>query len=181
MTREHSSPERHEVTGAPEVEVLVLCADRRGIRRLRLASGTLRLRGEWSDHPTLSVRRSVERLGLTPRLVHSTSWRYEDGGGVLTYVVVVDSPADMTPALKDEAVVPVALARGEALEPPRTITSDQVLEHTIRHLAWLVREDPAARDALADWVPFLEGAGLNRSGRSTQMRPQTQPERNPEP
>jgi hypothetical protein len=31
-----------------------------------------------------------------------------------------------------------------------------VLEHAFRHLAWLVRDDAAVRDALPAWGSFLE-------------------------
>ena len=40
--------------------------------------------------------------------------------------------------------------------PPK-IGVAQVVEHAFRHLAWLVKDDAAVRDALPDWVEFLDG------------------------
>jgi hypothetical protein len=162
MTRERSTPdigERRAVTLPPAIEILVLCADERGIRRLRpRGDGEFRVDGgSPADHPTRAVRLAVEALDLTPRFVHSTSWRYEDGRVVLTYVAVVDPPLGPVDGLENQAVVPADLARSGALEPPASITTDQVLQHTLHHLTWLVEEDPAARRALGTWLPFLAG------------------------
>jgi hypothetical protein len=160
MTREGPPPTRHEpeLTGAPTLEILVLWADVRGIRRLRpSAGGEVHVDGAPPDHPTLSVRLAVEAMGLVPRFVHSTSWRYQAGRVVLTYVAVVDPPVGSVDDFVDEAVTRANVARSGALEPPRIITMDQVLQHTIQHLAWLIRDDPAAREALGPWRPFLDG------------------------
>jgi hypothetical protein len=53
------------------------------------------------------------------------------------------------------------LARSEAASAPTTVADAQVLEHGLRHLAWLAEDDevvagrlsPAWRKALADYVP----------------------------
>ena len=53
------------------------------------------------------------------------------------------------------------LARSEAISAPATIAHAQVLEHGLRHLAWLAEDDkvvagrlsPEWRAALADYVP----------------------------
>jgi hypothetical protein len=97
----------------------------------------------------------LETLGwydLTPRVVHSTSWRHEGGRLVLTYLAVVE-PATSLPADTLEAIpVPrTDLARGDATAPPRDIGVLQVIEHALRHLSWLVRDDPAIAAALPDW------------------------------
>ena len=89
---------------------------------------------------------------LTPRVVHSTSWRSEDARVVLTYVAVVEPAFELPPeSLVTVAVRRVDLARGETLGPPSAIDIEQVVEHALRHLSWLVKDDPAIRAALPDW------------------------------
>lgn len=89
-----------------------------------------------------------------PAVVHSTSWRHARGGVVLTFVVVVD-PA----AIKDLATVAVErheLARGAATTAPREILAGPVIEHGLRHLAWLARDDATVADALPlGWLETL--------------------------
>ncbi len=149
MTRE--SARYLDGAGAAEVEVFVLFADERGIRRLRIdGAETLRLplRGA---HPTEQVAKAVAERGLTPRFVHSTSWRYEGGALMLTYVAVVDPPdgAEGAPV----SLAPIACTGPTT--PPSAIAPEQVLAHTLRHLAWLTEHDPVAREALAGWAPYL--------------------------
>ena len=53
------------------------------------------------------------------------------------------------------------LARSEATAAPRDIAYQQVVEHGLRHMAWLVADDPVVagelsddwRRVLADYVP----------------------------
>ncbi len=96
------------------------------------------------------------RYGLVPRVLHSTSWRHVDDEVVLTYLVVVDGPADPGPHLVDEPVGRAALARGDATAAPASIGIAQVLEHALRHLSWLIADDAAVGAALPDWRPLLE-------------------------
>jgi hypothetical protein len=110
--------------------------------------------------PTADPARIViEAMGwypLVPRVVHSTSWRYEDGRVVLTYVVVVEPPESLPrDSLVEVAVARTELARGDATRPPEAIGVAAVLEHALRHLAWLVGDDPAIAGALSDWTDVL--------------------------
>jgi hypothetical protein len=93
---------------------------------------------------------------LEPIAVHSTSWRHEDGRVILTYVAVVADPATLP---KDSLVrLPVRraeLARGGAITAPKSIGVDAVLEHALRHLSWLVQDDPAIMETLASWKDAL--------------------------
>lgn len=94
---------------------------------------------------------------LRPWVVHSTSWRYEEGRVILTYIVVIEPPEQL-PAGSLE-VVPVRrveIARGEAMSPPSVIGVTAVLEHALRHLAWLVRDDRAVDAALVAWRDVLD-------------------------
>jgi hypothetical protein len=95
---------------------------------------------------------------LTPIVVHSTSWRHEEGRIILTYVAVVEAPSELA---KDSLVaLPVEraeLARGGATSAPQSIGVNAVIEHALRHLAWLVRDDPAVMQELASWKEALAG------------------------
>ena len=71
-------------------------------------------------------------LWLRRALVHSTGWRYEDDGIVLTYLGYCDdSDVGALPL-----TVPLARTRDVSVGPAA------VAAHAIRHLAFLVREGP---------------------------------------
>jgi hypothetical protein len=111
-----------------------------------------------SAEPSQIVLDVVAWYPLSPRVVHSTSWRYEEGRIVLTYVVVVDPPQHLPPnSLELLPVKRSDLARGSSMAPAESITVEAVLEHAVRHLAWLSRDDPAIATVLADWSEALEG------------------------
>jgi hypothetical protein len=111
------------------------------------------------EHPVEVVERIVTGLVGTPTLVHSTSWRREGSAVILSFVVVIgpDRAAGMETAPIDRA----ELARSGATTAPTTVESSQVLEHALRHLAWLAQDDevvatalsPGWHDALRDRVP----------------------------
>jgi hypothetical protein len=95
--------------------------------------------------------------GLVPRVVHSTSWRHDDGRLILTYVAVVEPPETVPADTLEVVEVPrTDLARGDATAPPRDIGVLQVVEHALRHLSWLVLDDPAIGSALPDWRRILD-------------------------
>ena len=106
--------------------------------------------------PEEIARATVEQLGLDPVVLHSTSWRHGGGEVVLTYLAVVTV---RTPP-EEWLAVPVAraeLARGDATAPPPVIGIEQVVEHGLRHLAWLLREDPAVQQGAGAWRELLAG------------------------
>lgn len=112
-----------------------------------------------TEHPVEVVDRIVRDVVGEPRLVHSTSWRRDADAVILSFVVVVDESlvGDMASAPIERA----ELARGEATAAPRSIAHAQVVEHGLRHMAWLVKDDPvvaaeltgAWRDLLGGYVP----------------------------
>lgn len=139
------------------LEALLVCLAADGAHHLRpIHATTLRLGWPADRQPGDIVLAAARRYGLRPLLVHSTSWRLDGTRVVLTYVVAVERPAELNENLADELVVRADLARGDAMGPPPEIGVAQVLEHAFRHLAWLVKDDAAVRDALPDWTAFLD-------------------------
>jgi hypothetical protein len=108
------------------------------------------------EHPVDVVERMVRDALGPARLVHSTSWRRDREAVILSFVVVVDHAQ-----VCDFASVPIGrsqLARSDATAAPPDISYAQVLEHGLRHLAWLARDDPVvARELSAGWRAALEG------------------------
>lgn len=99
----------------------------------------------------------LDRYGLATRALHSTSWRQDGDRVVLTYLAVVREPAAGNPNLVAEPVRRADLARGSATAAPGAILVEQVLEHALRHLAWLVEDDAAVKAAVGDLAPVLAG------------------------
>jgi hypothetical protein len=145
------------VEGPVQAEIIVLA----------LMAGELVLTGPCGAAPwyvevaqgadPVGVVAAITRLNLgEPAVVHSTSWRHARGGVVLTFVAVIDAAAVGT-----LATVPVGrheLARGAATAAPRQVSTGPVIEHGLRHLAWLACDDAAVARALpTGWLAALDG------------------------
>jgi hypothetical protein len=148
------------VEGPVQAEIMVLTHDR----------GVVQLTGPCGPEPwyvevpqgadPMDVVARLVRLNLgEPVLVHSTSWRQARGGVVLTFVAVMELAR-----VAELGRVPVQraeLARGQATTAPEEIPAAPVIEHGLRHLAWLVKDDPVVErelpaewhEALVDYVP----------------------------
>ena len=108
-----------------------------------------------TDHPVEVVDRIVRDVVGPPRLVHSTSWRRDRDAVILSFVVVID--AELARAFGSAPIGRTDLARSEATAAPRDIAYEQVMEHGLRHLAWLVADDPVAAGELSgEWRRVLE-------------------------
>ena len=109
-----------------------------------------------TDHPVEVVDRIVRDTVGPPILVHSTSWRRDRDAVILSFVVVIGPEA-----VGSMASVPIdraELARSEATAAPHAIATSAVVEHGLRHLAWLVVDDPVVAAELPDaWHPVLAG------------------------
>ncbi len=102
------------------------------------------------DDPVDVVRQHSAALMGDPLLVHSTSWRRARGSVILTFVVV--NAEDQAAGLVGNPVQRAELARSGATQAPAAISGQQVLEHGLRHLAWLMKDDASVRSALSeDW------------------------------
>ena len=112
-----------------------------------------------TDHPVEVVTRIVGDVIGAPLLVHSTSWRREREAVILSFVVVIDGA--LVGPMASMPIEHSELARGEATAAPREIATGQVVEHGLRHMAWLAKDDPvvaaelpaAWRELLAEYVP----------------------------
>jgi hypothetical protein len=143
------------VEGPVQVEVFVL----------RMKAGRPELAGPcgpdpWyieldaQDDPVEVVSRLSRNLMGEPVLVHSTSWRRARGAVVLSFVVV--NSEGQAPDLAGVAISRAELARSEATSAAKSIAASQVLEHGLRHLAWLAKEDPVVIATLNDdWKRVL--------------------------
>ena len=106
------------------------------------------------DHPVDVVGRIVRDEIGEPLLLHSTSWRRDRDAVILSFIVVADER--LVRSFESRPVERVDLARSGATAAPAAIAHQQVLEHAVRHLAWLAREDPIARSVLTpDWQVAL--------------------------
>ena len=111
------------------------------------------------EDPLAVVSSAVRRVIGEPIVAHSTSWRTDRGGVILSFVVVID--AALVEQFADVPVQRSDLARNSATEAPQDISYQQVLEHGLRHLAWLMQDDTVVADrlaagwpeVLADYVP----------------------------
>jgi hypothetical protein len=141
---------------APGLEAIVLYLDGDGIRHI-VPHGRETVRARWDPDldPTESVVDAVAALGISPLMVHSTSWRVLDREIVLTFLVVVEPPPALPGSFEIELVRRAELARSAATGPPPEVHLTQVVEHGLRHLAWLVEEDKAIHSALVGWTEAL--------------------------
>lgn len=132
---------------------------------LTLVDGEIRLAGpcaaapwlvEIDGDPSETVSMMTRRNLGEPLVTHSTSWRQDRNSVVLTFVAVV--PPESVTGLDSVAVGRADLARGGATAAPPRIESAQVIEHALRHLAWLVRDDDVVAQQLGhEWTEALDG------------------------
>jgi hypothetical protein len=152
MTRE---PVGWDVEGPVQAEVFVVWLDR---DRLQLTGPdgpkAWLLQLGPTEHPVEVVDRIVRDVVGQPILVHSTSWRRDRDAVILSFVVVI--PPELVGSMASVAIGRADLARSEATAAPRDIAVEAVVEHGLRHLAWLAQDDPVvAAELPADWRPIL--------------------------
>lgn len=107
-----------------------------------------------ADHPVDVVTRIVSDVIGQPLLVHSTSWRRDRGAVILSFVAVIDRR--LVGSMESAPIGRTALARGEATAAPQEIATAQVVEHGLRHMAWLAGDDPVvAAELPPGWRTIL--------------------------
>jgi hypothetical protein len=144
----------------PSLEAVLLYLDEDGIRHLS-PHGRQTLQAPWDPDldPHESIVDAVAGLGFMPIMVHSTSWRVVGQLILLTFLVAVEPPRHVPDIYEVQLVTRTELARGHATGPPPQVHLSQVVEHGLRHLAWLLLEDEAIKQALADWSRALSEYG----------------------
>jgi hypothetical protein len=157
VTRAPSGIRSFDVEGPVQAEVFVLWLD----------GDSLALTGPcgaqpWyievgaEEDPLDVVAVTVRRVIGEPTVAHSTSWRRDRDAVVLSFVVVIE-PA-LAAGMESVPVARAELARSTATAAPSDVATAQVVEHGLRHLAWLAQDDPVVRAELAeDWRSALAG------------------------
>ena len=106
------------------------------------------------ENPLDTAVRIIKGVLRDSLLVHSTSWRFERGAVVLTFLAVVPEVGEMDSMSVERS----ALARNAEHSAPDDISFGQVLEHALRHLAWLAEDDEVVQSALdGGWLALLAG------------------------
>ncbi len=150
-------PDGLDVTGPVQAEVFVvwLNADHLELTGPCGAAPWLIELGD-APHPMATVERIVRDVVGAPRLLHSTSWWRDRDGVILSFVAVID--ADLVGGMETAPIDRAELARSTATTAPATIANAQVVEHGLRHLAWLALDDPVVSAELAgSWQAILAG------------------------
>ncbi len=107
--------------------------------------------------PNDIVAHAVRELKSTPLVVHSTSWRFQRENLVLTYIAVISNDQVFIDGFEAIGVTHRDIARGSATASPEGIEVEEVIEHALRHLSWLARDDSSIANALPKgWVEALE-------------------------
>jgi hypothetical protein len=109
-----------------------------------------------TDHPVAVVDRIVRDVVGEPLLVHSTSWRRDRDAVILSFVVVIDEA--LVGEMESRPIGRAERARSEATAAPRDIAHAQVVEHGLRHMAWLAVDDAVVASGLSPhWKEILAG------------------------
>jgi len=141
----------------------------------------LRLALGGDDRLTWEVRRvplgpghpDQEALGLAGEVpgavLHSTSWRDDDGVLVLTYAVVLPLGAALSAPLLEPSVVCSSDPRRPS---PPVLHVHHVVAHAVRHLSDLLRRDPVVIAALAAHPEVVRA--LHKAAGTMPVAPHTQ-------
>src|SRR5712691_9988596 len=104
------------------LEVLPIFFHHDGLGWLKpIHASSLRVGLGVKEQPATEVMKALGVYGLTPSVVHSTSWRMENERMILTYVAIVPHAY-----LATKRIGRAALARGEATAAPTVVHIEQV-------------------------------------------------------
>ena len=155
-----AAPEPGQAGWAVELLPVYLEVDGRINWLCRTGQDAWRALGRPDASPPDVLLEPLAIFGCGPFVAHSTSWRFDAEAGLLVLSYLVLLPTLHPGAIPDRfEVAPVEradLARGDLAAPPPRIGMGQVLEHALRHLAWLAGDDPTIRALLGPaWVAAL--------------------------
>jgi hypothetical protein len=125
-------------------------------RRVSVPTSTGAADGSTCSIPVIhsGVTRMVCEVIGDPLLVRSTSWRRDREAVILSFVAVIDRT--LVGSMLSLPIERTTLARGEATAAPQAIATTQVVEHGLRHMAWLAVDDPVvAAELPAGWRTLL--------------------------
>ncbi len=126
--------------GVPVViEVLVLRVREDGLRYCPLRQSLL------SPPDPDAAAKALCGPGAALDLLHSTSWREENGTIILTYVAVTDLELSRPGRIVSDEV---AIGDGPSAPAPEALELGEVAAHACRHLAFLGATDPHVAAAL---------------------------------
>jgi len=109
---------------------------------------TIDISGAKTDPDDIVLQILENKLKESPEIlkedyiVHSTSWRYEEGGNiVLTYLIYSDFMDFGSNEIKTVPFSNMRLAVSTSHKRPRPelITEEHVISHALRHLAFLIK------------------------------------------
>lgn len=104
------------------------------------------------DPTDAAIRLVDQRRGPIPRFVHSTSWRYEPGELILTYLALLPS-ARLTGPIRVPLRLLALQAIGGADDPrPPGLERIDVIAHAVRHLAQRIDRGALATRGVAPYV-----------------------------
>jgi hypothetical protein len=100
---------------------------------------------EYGDEPDEVARVTSGLPKESNGVLHSTSWRYDEGQVILTYVALPDPHA-----AAPRRPIPGSIVRGDdGMEPSPEVELGDVATHACRHLAFLVATDPEVAATLS--------------------------------
>jgi len=142
-----------DIAGPVQAEVLALCLGDSGIELTGPCGPAPWYIEVAADDDPLGLAAAMVRKHLArPLVVHSTSWRRGNGAVLLTFV----APLGRASLTRTTPVRRVPLARNSATGSPCSTTIAQVIEHGLRHLSWLVLDDPVVAVRLSGhWASAL--------------------------
>jgi hypothetical protein len=147
------------------LELWVMAADKTGIW---LISGddawrTDRVSADEDAYAEIDLLAYGHAPDLALSVIHSTSWRQEASGFVLTFVAIAQAGEFVQD--RYPGALPITAELAAAVGPPIPHAADQppvpryidVAFHAVRHLRWLRDTDRPTHDAMsADWLRHLE-------------------------
>ena len=110
---------------------------------------TLDITGAQENPDNIILKLVSDETNETPNMIndkfviHSTSWRFENDGIILTYLVYSDTVDFSNHQTKELLAKDFIIAKSENSKKPRPkeISEENVLSHAIRHLGFLIKTD----------------------------------------